>query len=71
MSARRLTVLFSTAATMAGGHYGDLKKKFSFIHDQVIAGAGLTVHGTGLLPYPGEGLVRDGLSYVANAMHNI
>ena len=40
-------------------------------HDQAIAGAGLTVHGGGYLSYPGEGLVKDGLSYVANAIHNI
>ena len=36
-----------------------------------LAGAGLTVHGAGYLSYPGEGLVKDGLSYVANAVHNI
>ena len=32
---------------------------------------GLTVHGGRYLSYPGEGLVKDGLSYVANAIHNI
>ena len=39
--------------------------------DTIIADAGLTVHGAGFLSYPGEGLVKDGLSYVANAVHNI
>ena len=39
--------------------------------DTILAGAGLTVHGAGFLSYPGEGLVKDGLSYVANAVHNI
>ena len=39
--------------------------------DTILAGAGLTVHGAGYLSYPGEGLVKDGLSYVANAVHNI
>eukprot|EP01043_Picozoa_sp_COSAG02_P008797 COSAG02_NODE_287_length_25647_cov_245.259316_22_plen_62_part_00 len=33
--------------------------------------AGLTVHGAGYLSYPGEGLVKDGLSYMANTVHNI
>ena len=46
------------------------------IVQDTLAGAGLAVarddvHGAGLLSYPGEGLVRDGLSYVANAVHNI
>ena len=40
-------------------------------HDQAIAGAGLTVAGSGLFSYPGEGLVRDGLSDLAGAIHNI
>ena len=40
-------------------------------HDQAIAGADLTVSGSGLLSYPGEGLVRDGLSDLAGAIHNI
>ena len=39
--------------------------------ETILAGAGLTVHGAGYLSYPGEGLVKDGLSYVANAVHNI
>ena len=39
--------------------------------DTIIADAGLTVHGAGFLSYPGEGLVKDGLGYVANAVHNI
>ena len=39
--------------------------------DSILAGAGLTVHGAGYLSYPGEGLVRDGLSYMANTIHNI
>ena len=39
--------------------------------DTILAGAGLTVHGAGFLSYPGEGLIKDGLSYVANAVHNI
>ena len=39
--------------------------------DTILAGAGLTVHGAGFLSYPGEGLIKDGLSYVANAIHNI
>ena len=38
--------------------------------DTILAGAGLTVHGAGFLSYPGEGLIKDGLSYVANAVHN-
>ena len=46
------------------------------IVQDTLAGAGLAVarddvHGAGLLSYPGEGLVKDGLSYVANAVHNI
>eukprot|EP01043_Picozoa_sp_COSAG02_P044179 COSAG02_NODE_3920_length_6045_cov_4.403128_1_plen_45_part_00 len=40
-------------------------------HDRVIAGVGLTVVGSGLFSYPGEGLVRDGLSDLAGAIHNI
>jgi hypothetical protein len=39
--------------------------------DTILADAGLTVHGAGYLSYPGEGLVKDGLSYVGNAIHNI
>ena len=39
--------------------------------DTIIADAGLAVHGAGFLSYPGEGLIKDGLSYVANAVHNI
>ena len=40
-------------------------------YDQAIAGAGLTVAGSGLFSYPGEGLVSDGLSDLAGAIHNI
>ena len=40
-------------------------------YDQAIAGAGLTVAGSGMFSYPGEGLVRDGLSDLAGAIHNI
>ena len=39
--------------------------------DTILASAGLTVHGAGFLSYPGEGLVKDGLSYVGNAIHSI
>ena len=44
--------------------------------DTILAGAGLTVasdnmQGDGYLSYPGEGLVKDGLSYVGNAIHSI
>ena len=37
------------------------------VMDQAIAG----VSGSGLLSYPGEGLIRDGLSDLAGAIHNI
>ena len=40
-------------------------------YDQAIAGAGLTVAGSGLFSYPGEGLVSDGLSDLAGAIHKI
>ena len=44
--------------------------------DTILAGAGLTVasdnmQGDGFLSYPGEGLVKDGLSYVGNALNSI
>ena len=39
--------------------------------DTILADAGLAVHGGGYLSYPGEGLVKDGLSYMANTIHNI
>ena len=39
--------------------------------DTILASAGLTVYGAGFLSYPGEGLVKDGLSYVGNAIHSI
>ena len=44
--------------------------------DMILAGAGLTVasndmQGNGFLSYPGEGLVKDGLSDIAGAIHNI
>ena len=32
---------------------------------------GRDMHGNGFLSYPGEGLVKEGLSYVGNALHGI
>ena len=49
----------------------DVQDKLCAADTEAIAGAGLTVTGSGLFAYPGEGLVRDGLGDLAGAIHNI
>ena len=57
-------------------HLSDTLGGMGTCSDAILVGAGLTVasddmQGNGFLSYPGEGLVKDGLSYIGNAIHSI